>query len=153
MRKLTWRNSLKLTWITEFNSSWSKEIPTASFFQKPGTGDKLEKLKIEISHRYFTCWKTESPQILTCWFIPNWPPFHQGKSLDYVLASLVEITVEIRLSMSEYEPQNTRIPQKITSFKSYKTPWFSSDIMSPFCLHKYQFYRYRVRINIDFLWK
>jgi len=49
-------------------------------------------------------------------------------------------------SHPSHESQNTRILQKITSFRSWKTPWLQGDIMYPKCLHKCWFCLYRVRI-------
>ena len=46
-----------------------------------------------------------------------------------------------------------RILQKITSFRSWKTSQFSGDSVSPKCHHKWWFCLYRVRINVNLLWK
>ena len=46
-----------------------------------------------------------------------------------------------------------RYTQKVICFRNKKTPWISSDIVIPFCHHKYQFRLCRVLKKADFLWK
>ena len=53
-------------------------------------------------------------------------------------------------SYPSHELQNVRILRNVISFISWKTPQFSSDILSPKCLHRCWFCLYRVRINVIF---
>jgi hypothetical protein len=51
------------------------------------------------------------------------------------------------------EVQNVKIPKKVTSLINQKTPSFSSDTVSPKCLHGCQFFVYQVLKNANSLQK